>query len=276
MCKQHFSKMTEERIGYYVYALVDPIKNKIFYIGKGQGNRAFDHANNNPKLISEIEKEKSDSKARLSAKAKTIQDIVGAGEKVKVYILRHSISSEKAAYEIESTLIDLLSYQDFQKQSFDSLTNIQSGHHQAENGIMDIGEIEELYATGTVDLSSLGDKKFLAIKINKTFVKGTSDTVVYENVRKYWRVSLRRAQTIDYVLAVYNGIIRGVFPCKKCWHKQSAEEDENLRCYFESPSTLTAEEQKDLDKVRNALENKYLPQLSKGQNPIQYFDKKRR
>lgn len=34
----------KEALGYYVYALVDPRDRKIFYIGKGKGNRIFQHA----------------------------------------------------------------------------------------------------------------------------------------------------------------------------------------------------------------------------------------
>ena len=38
-----FSPITQERIGSYVYMLIDPRDNKIFYVGEGQGNRVFDH-----------------------------------------------------------------------------------------------------------------------------------------------------------------------------------------------------------------------------------------
>ena len=40
-----FSPFVIEQIGWYVYALQDPRDQKIFYVGKGKGNRIFAHAN---------------------------------------------------------------------------------------------------------------------------------------------------------------------------------------------------------------------------------------
>ena len=39
-----FNQQTIESLAYYVYALIDPRDNRIFYIGKGKGNRIFQHA----------------------------------------------------------------------------------------------------------------------------------------------------------------------------------------------------------------------------------------
>ena len=39
-----FSQKAQEELKYYVYCLVDPRDRKIFYIGKGIGNRVFAHA----------------------------------------------------------------------------------------------------------------------------------------------------------------------------------------------------------------------------------------
>ena len=38
-----FSEKTKEVLKHYVYVYIDPRNNKPFYIGEGQGNRAFDH-----------------------------------------------------------------------------------------------------------------------------------------------------------------------------------------------------------------------------------------
>lgn len=38
-----FTPEVESRLQYYVYALVDPRTDQIFYVGKGVGNRVFQH-----------------------------------------------------------------------------------------------------------------------------------------------------------------------------------------------------------------------------------------
>ena len=40
-----FSPDVRKQLKFYVYRLVDPRNGKTFYVGKGQGNRVFDHMN---------------------------------------------------------------------------------------------------------------------------------------------------------------------------------------------------------------------------------------
>ena len=96
-----FSEKCREELAYYVYALVDPRTDKIFYIGKGCGNRVFDHCN--AAIIDET--------AEL-LKLNLIREIVAAGHKVKHYIIRHKMS-EKESFMVESVLIDFLTYPEF-------------------------------------------------------------------------------------------------------------------------------------------------------------------
>ena len=54
--------------GHYVYALMDPNKNEIFYIGKGVGRRVWDHFKDARTLSAEeMKKKKSDKLERLKA-----------------------------------------------------------------------------------------------------------------------------------------------------------------------------------------------------------------
>lgn len=49
-------KTINENGDYYVYGLVDPRNDKIFYIGKGTGNRVFQHVAETKKILSQKKK----------------------------------------------------------------------------------------------------------------------------------------------------------------------------------------------------------------------------
>jgi hypothetical protein len=90
---------------YYVYQLIDPRSNSIFYVGKGTGNRAYTHnkfkdGNNNyykDSVIKELQRQNKEP----------IVDIV------------KYFSSEEDAYNYEESLIESI--------GIDNLTNITEG-----------------------------------------------------------------------------------------------------------------------------------------------------
>lgn len=93
--------LDEKSKEFYVYALVDPRDNQIFYIGKGTKNRVFNHVD---KAIDNIDKK--------TAKLDLIREIKKSGNEVLQYIIRSSLS-EKEALFLESALIDTLSFEKF-------------------------------------------------------------------------------------------------------------------------------------------------------------------
>jgi hypothetical protein len=147
-----FNQRTIESLAYYVYALIDPRDNRIFYIGKGKGNRIFQHA-----------KDALDDSDQ-SLKLDIIRSILRDGREVGLYILRHNLT-EETAYVVESVLIDLLTYSKFNKTSI--LANIAAGHHQWDEGIKDVDEIDSIYNCMKIDINQ--KDTLLLVILNKSF-----------------------------------------------------------------------------------------------------------
>ncbi len=83
-----FSAYVQERLGYYVYLLSDPQDKRIFYVGKGKGNRIFAHAKD--ALDDEHE----------SDKLERIREIRNSGHQVGHELLRFGLT-EKTAFDME-------------------------------------------------------------------------------------------------------------------------------------------------------------------------------
>lgn len=152
MQRTGFNQSVIDKLNYYVYCLVDPRNNLIFYIGKGHGNRVFQHA-----LCAMTSTDET-------LKLQTIREIIQDGKEVKHYIIRHNLTDEQA-YIVESTLIDLLTFHDFNLESV--LTNIQAGHHQWDEGIKSTEEINALY--DCEPLTTFGKDRLMAVKLNRTY-----------------------------------------------------------------------------------------------------------
>lgn len=206
-----FKQSVKEALNYYVYALVNPRDKRIFYIGKGSGDRVFRHA--------EDSLNENDDSLKLS----TIRDIHSSGFEVEYYIIRHNLSEEEA-YLVESTIIDLLTYEAFNRENI--LTNVVKGHHQWNEGIKTEDEINILYDCKKIE--PIPGDRLLLVSLNRTYkqpkAKGkycrTND---YESARKYWKIADWKADRINYILGVYKGIVRIVIKVRG-WEKTSVGE----------------------------------------------------
>lgn len=281
-----FSVEVIKKIGYYVYALIDPREDSygVFYIGKGKANRVFNHVKEALKYVpKERDDKKSYQKAEIATNEKyeTIKAIEAAGEHVRYYILRHGITCEQMAYQIESTLIDTFNHLDlFAKIDKDKnkniLTNMICGHDQGLHGIKSIEDAIDFYNSGEVDLLPYMRRKitFVAIKLSENFDSHSKDEDIYGRVRSCWRVNKNRIDKVQYVLAVSNGIIRGIYPCHNQAWQEVEEDDKKLekdegRYYFDKQEPTDPLKFKEL---KDKLMGNKLIGLHNAQNPVAYFD----
>ena len=197
--KSFSEKAIEALNGFYVYALVDPRDNKVFYIGKGTGNRVFSH---------EIESGKSRESEKR--KIKRICEIEENGFSVKRWIVHRGLTEDEA-FAAETALINLLNC-----MSGMCLTNEVAGHHVHES--LTTEEFEQLY--GAVPLKEEDIRhSILVIKINKLYRRGMSEAELYDSVRGFWAASLKsiKDRKVEYVFGVYNNLIVGVYK-PDTWH----------------------------------------------------------
>lgn len=240
-----FSPNTEEALKYYVYLLVDPRNDKIFYVGKGKGDRVFNHL--------QCALSTSDESDKLNI----IRDIIKAGLEVKYYIVRHGME-EKEAFLVESVLIDLLTFRDF--ASVANISNIQAGHHQFDSGLKTAEELEALYNGGYLEESDFVDKVLL-ININGTYNKRSD---IYESTRKAWKLSKSRVKNVEYVLSEYRGIIRAIFKPQK-WEISALN---SKRMLFEGYE-ITEENNPE---IFHRYMNKKVPKAKGMSNPVHYYN----
>ncbi|MEY2921510.1 MAG: hypothetical protein RL108_119 [Bacteroidota bacterium] len=200
-----FDEITSSKLGYYVYALVNPINGKVFYIGKGIANRVFAH----------VEEVLNLKEIPYSIKQSEINELLKLNKKIEHYILRHGLT-EKEAFLIESVLID------YNNTLINKLTNEVNGHSSAFWGIKSTDELIRQYNAPKLD--ELSDPVVI-ININRKYKDTKSKAIsVYEATKQAWVISGSKIKNIKYALAEFQGIIIAVYKITN-WYQILTEEN---------------------------------------------------
>jgi hypothetical protein len=209
MIRTQFAPSVIERIGYYVYLLIDPSINKVFYVGKGAGNRIFAHLH--AALADETPSDKLDR----------IRAIQESGLEVQHVLLRHGLT-EKEAFEIEAALIDFI--------GLDDLTNLVQGYATDDRGRMTVREAIAKHNAPLADIS----EPVILITVNRLYRYGMSAADLYDITRGNWVIGVRRNRA-RYAFAVYQGVIREVYEIER-WlpaDARSEKQKTKKRWYFD-------------------------------------------
>jgi len=177
---QSFPSEVVDKLKTYVYRLIDPRNGETFYVGKGKGNRVFAH------IRAEIDTDDPNDKL------KRIHDIRSAGFEVAHVIHRHGLD-DKTAFEVEAALID----------AYPGLTNIVAGSGSNDFGAMHAQEIANKYQAEP----AVFQHRTIVITVNRS----ASESSPYEATRYAWKISLKKANRAEIVVAVRHGLIIAVF-----------------------------------------------------------------
>ncbi len=238
MSKYKLSQSTIEKLGYYVYLLIDPRDDKVFYVGKGKGNRINQH------LLGALNTETT-----ATEKIEKIRAIKNAHLDVEHVILRHALT-EKEAFEVESAIIDVLRK--------DTLTNLITGHNSEDKGLMKLEDIKIKYEAENITLK----EPAILININNLYQRDISREALYQATRKSWRININRVKNIRIAFSVYRGIVREIFLIDK-WLPSSEVKG---RYMFQGKIAP--------ENIRNKYLNKSVSGYWKkgSQNPIKYIN----
>lgn len=197
---------------YYVYILVNPINQTVFYIGKGKGNRVFEHE------IEAVEMDALMKKEKLTI----IRKIHNQGLKVEKYIISYGLT-EREAFYIENAMIDFCRLIGMENLSINQLSNLMSGHRSANQkaSIRKFGKVEDLISAispVTVPASQFADKKIMFVKVKPTLkeadlTKQLSIQEMYQydseklkaRTLGIWKMAQWRADSVEYIMGVYPG-----------------------------------------------------------------------
>ena len=164
----------------YVYRLIDPRNGETFYVGKGRGDRVFDHANDR------LTDDEPDSKTLR------IREIQLAGHEVAHVIHRHGMD-DATALEVEAAVID----------AYAGLTNSAEGLDSSSRGSMHADDAVREYSA---ELAVFKQDAIL-INVNRT----ATERSLYDATRFAWKLDRARADRVHLVLAVHQGLIVGAF-----------------------------------------------------------------
>lgn len=206
-----FDDKAAEKVLFYVYALRDPRNGDIFYIGKGERNRWYDHIH---------EARTNDSKETL--KLDIIREIESAGFKVEAFILRSGIANEKYAYDVEGAVIHAfrLLNRDGKGVGF-NLTNIAEVHHP-ERGLVSVDVAQSLF---NAQRAPEIDFPCVLLRLPKLWYPEMSETQLREVTEGWWDAKRVKngKKYAEYAFAVSKGVIRGAYRIdSSLWRERKA------------------------------------------------------
>lgn len=176
---------------YYVYALRDPRDGRVFYVGKGVGDRINSH-----------QREAGKDPASERLKLRRINEIESSGSAVELLFLRTGIMQESTALMIEQSVIDAFA------ADGQSLTNLVRGHNSEDFGLVSLPvAVSRLEAKPCPPINA----PVLMFKIQSGWRPDFTREEIFEKNRGHWPPAAWVRNQAKYALGVAYGVIFGAY-----------------------------------------------------------------
>lgn len=183
-----FEPGVREKLKHYVYRLVDPRDGLTFYVGKGQGDRIFDHV-----------RDARNPSGDPSLRRDLIQEIQRNNLEPILIVQRHGIETDEEARLVEAAVMTC----------FNGLANL-IGPKGADQGPATAGQLNAYYAAGTAEI--IGPTVRVTIN-GRSLASKNGD--IYEAARAAWKVGKDRVRSLNavrhHVLVMMDGVCQAVF-----------------------------------------------------------------
>jgi len=225
----------------YVYLYLDPATGEPFYVGRGQGDRAFAHL-----------KETNESKKNLRINA-----IRAGGQHPRIDLLCYGLSEANAAL-VEAAAIALLGRP--------PLLNQVAGDSTMGQQRISAKELIRIQSARPIKIK----ENALLIRINRRYRSNMTPLELYEATRGVWKLGLRRYEA-EFAFAIYQGVVIEVYridrwlPAGFSTYTTRKQEDVKVRGRWEFDGAV---DRKLSRRYAGKNVRKYLPQYS--QSPTVY------
>jgi hypothetical protein len=176
------SAAVKRKLGHYVYVYVNPLDQRVFYVGKGRGGRVLAHAKGHG----------NDRTSRL------ISRIRKAGLEPQVDLVAHALPDEASALRIEAAVIDVIGR--------DHLTNEVGGWGSVLFGRQPLRELVDVYSRRPARIR----EPAILIRLAKLYRPDLTPLELYDATRGSWVVGPRRSRA-RLAFAIHESIVREVY-----------------------------------------------------------------
>lgn len=152
--------------GYYVYLLVDPRTDSIFYIGKGKGNRVSHHA-----------RDAKRGTVQNAEKHKRICKIHDAGLHVKEVIFCNA-DDELHALRVERDMIDMLAHTGLTNIAHGMMTNAELVAEEAKVMLKKLAPISWIVSMSHKDVVQTLEQMFGSIENYDSYIRGKLNAII--------------------------------------------------------------------------------------------------